>query len=248
MNWYVYCNNDPINYHDPLGLERIVVSGGIYNATSYSVWEFWKWGERRWPFTFISPALKYMKDNKKNFNTWIIADNGWTAEDKKMIEAARKTHIPKVKIKYIKSSDELAKYINKKATGSGSYKGLSKARKDDPIKHFAVFSHGYEGSLELGHDYKNDSSGLSFGKSKISSLKKKAFAKKSKSVFYSCNTGTGGADSFAQVWANKFGKTIAYTGKTDYAGILNGGFDANEIPLADNLPVAGSNSKRKKFK
>lgn len=72
---------------------------------------------------------------------------------------------------------------------------------------------------------------MSFTTNKIALLDKNEFSNTS-SIFYSCNTGTGGSGSFAQVWVNKTGGTTkAAVGRTDYAKISSGGFWNLDIAL-----------------
>jgi hypothetical protein len=118
-------------------------------------------------------------------------------------------------------------------------KGLDNSRANDPITYFRVFSHGYEGSIEFGHGYYADGS---LEKAKLSwtidmlnhskfGVNPSAFAK-TDSIFYSCNTGTGGAASFAQAWSNiTGGSTKAAIGQTTYK-YINIGFWGNPAYLA----------------
>jgi len=99
------------------------------------------------------------------------------------------------------------------------------ARADDPVTSFTVFSHGYTGSLEFGHGLgltADEVERLSFTIDKISLINEGAFSSRTRSHFYSCNTGTVGRNgSFAQAWANQTGaRTIAaVNGQTSYSNI-----------------------------
>jgi len=104
LNWYTYCGNNPIAFADPLGLERVVVSGGVYKKSKQESGSFY--------YEFIEPAIKqlntYMKNAGEEKVTWIIADAGWTDLDKDNFRRAMETNFSGgVGIKYISSSDDL---------------------------------------------------------------------------------------------------------------------------------------------
>ena len=236
LNWYIYANNNPIMFVDPLGLEGIVVSGGEYSAND------------PWPYEFIEPALnkiwEWHQNNPSEEITWIIAMAGWDEAD---LEDFRAAVYPAegINVIGINSAAELQNYINSKDIGQWE---LSSDRTNDKITKFALFSHGLSSSVELGYGFSNKDA-FSLDKSWIGGLFDEAFSN-ANSVFYSCNTGTNGADSFAQAWANKSkGKTWAFVGKSDYTHIFDG--QTLEIKMARflggfywggswNLPIAGT--------
>jgi RHS repeat-associated protein len=76
LNWYTYVGNDPINYIDPWGLERIVVSGGRYSTGSGFQYEFIE--------TAIKQLYEWLYSGSKECIAWIIADEGWSKSDKNM--------------------------------------------------------------------------------------------------------------------------------------------------------------------
>lgn len=240
LNLYTYCHNDSVNATDPSGHERIVVSGGIFDKT------------KKWYFEFISSALLYMKSaSGKKFNTWLIADNGWSSQDKADIKAAKDKHIPDVKIIWIEGRDYLINYINKKSGGNNHWKKpqVSKKRKKDPVVDFTVFSHAYADKLALGYDHKLNHDYLSIEKKHISLFGKGAFNKYQFSMFYSCNTGNGGSNSFAQKWVNQVGGLAnAFTGRTDYTGIMNKKAFEDRVPVARSMPVGSPGSVNTAFK
>ena len=48
LNWYTYCGNIPLMFVDPMGLEKVVLSGGAYNSNS----------DKDYQFEFVDTALK----------------------------------------------------------------------------------------------------------------------------------------------------------------------------------------------
>lgn len=100
-----------------------------------------------------------------------------------------------VTLKMISAKDELIDYIN--------YKNGDDSRKNDKIKKFTLFSHGFpNGTVSLGYNYeKQYNTNLDITKSDIQSLFKSTFDNPN-STFYSCNTGTGGSNNFAQDWVD----------------------------------------------
>lgn len=98
LNWYTYCGNDPINFFDPFGLERLVISGGYYSSTS------------DYPYVFIDSALKellsYTGDEK---STLFIANVGLTQNDIDTI--ASYSDFYGFGVKYFTDTSELNEYI-----------------------------------------------------------------------------------------------------------------------------------------
>ena len=82
MNWYAYCGNNPIMFKDPFGMEKIVVSGGVYSNEKKSKGKFY--------YEFIEPAIKQLKEFKDMESnesiTWLIASSGWTYKEKCQFE------------------------------------------------------------------------------------------------------------------------------------------------------------------
>lgn len=150
-------------------------------------------------------------------------------------------------LKFIAHKDELIDYINNKNGND---------RKDDPIRNFTVFSHGFgDGTISLGYNYSSYNEDLDFGISDIERISSEAFENPI-SIFYSCNTGTGD-NSFAQNWVNKVGgDTWAFSGYTWYGDINT---DASKtIKLSRflhgfsyygsaNYPIGHKEAKKKKF-
>ena len=211
MNWYVYAGNNPIMFVDPLGLEKIVVSGGKYSQN-----------DDAWNYEFIETGLAkvwdYMKETGESGETvtWIIADAGWTEEQKNDFIAA--VHPTRVNVQFIQNKDQLIQYINNKNVIGGE-----NFREDDKITGITVFSHGYGtdgGSIELGHD-SGSNADFSFKASDINRLDSNAFDNP-RSAFYSCYSAAGDY-SFAQRWVDKTGgKSWGFDGKSNYATINNG--------------------------
>ena len=201
QNWYIYCDSNPIKYVDSNGREKIIVSGGAYSDKD------------GYQYEFIDSALREASSYKgKEKVSLLIADVGISQADKDKIASYGIEPI------YFTDTSTINKYINN---------GSDNNRADDPITSFRVFAHGYssnDGSIEFGHGVSSaDKEALSWTKDKITDsqtgLNSSAFSK-TNSVFYSCNTGTAGTDSFAQSWSNiTGGKTKAAIGQTSYNSI-----------------------------
>lgn len=239
--WCMYCNGDPINFVDPLGLEYIVVSGGRYSNHSND-----------WGYEFIEPAIKKLYewkslDDGENIS-WLVANVGWNDSDlKKFKEVADEIG---VSLKMIDTTDDFVNYINKK-NGNDRY--------NDKITKFVVFSHGKDtdgGTIELAYYHKNDSS-LQISIDTIKNRLWKTAFDNPDTALYACNLATKGDISFAQNWVNKFGgRTWAFVNKSNYANI-NEGFNL-AISLSRkmhgfsyrgsaNYPVAGKNASFNKY-
>lgn len=213
FNWYVYCGNNPIMFVDPIGSEYIVVSGGAYKE------------DDPWPYEFIEPAIKKLNDlaalNDGENIKWIIANEGWSQDDvnkfNKVVSDMSDYYGASVSLMMINDKEQLIDYIN--------YKNGD--RSSDLIRKFVVFSHGFaDGTLSLGYNYGTYNEKLNIYKSDINTDNIKTYDAfdSPNSFFYSCNTGKGGQNSFAQAWVNiTGGKTWAYVGKTNYANITKGG-------------------------
>ncbi|MCL2011172.1 MAG: hypothetical protein FWG75_00015 [Cystobacterineae bacterium] len=197
--------------------EKIVVSGGAYGPNAQGV-------RQDYQYEFIDTALRQLKSCQGA--TWLVADIGWTADQRKFIEeAATSRNIPML---WFKSARELTQYINKNYIGDRGPEDPSKAsaeRKGNLIRTFHVYSHGYVDSVELGHGNAGQDA-FSWTKESLDNIDPAAFEGGSQllslsfSKFYACNTGTGESDSFAQKWANITNASVqAYAGKTNYSDI-----------------------------
>ncbi|MBD3920026.1 RHS repeat protein [Paenibacillus sp. PR3] len=200
-NLYTYVTNNPIKYFDPSGHEGIVVSGGDYSVDSHGGYSY----------NFIEPALKKIMElreaNPNETIAWLIADAGWSDEDwANFSEAVSSLNVNIVKLS---SADDFINYINNKTGGN--------SRMNDKITSFTVFSHGLTGMIPLGYNYSSSyNQNLNLTIANIQYINSNAFSDPT-SWFYSCNTGTGGSQSFAQAWVNQVGGTTwAYEGKTTY--------------------------------
>ena len=213
-NWFAYVGNNPVNYIDPWGLEEIIVSGGIagYENNRYN---------------FIETAIKLIKYRKSVSNeniTWLVAASGYTdAELKKFSSTAKKLN---VSFMTFNDKEILIDYINSGKMGT---------RPDDKITLFSNFSHG--GNVQsdnidhrgLWFGYQGDYYNISRQEDKldlviqnIAQINAQAFNNPI-SLFYSCNTGSGGTESFAQLWVNHVGGIAqGATGLTSYYNINTG--------------------------
>ena len=246
LNWYTYCGNNPIAFIDPLGLERIVVSGGRYSS------------KKGYQYEFIDSALKeIMSYTGKEKSTLAISLGGFTKEDLARVNELAEAY--GFNVFTFDDVSHLTDYMNS---------GSDNNRVGDEISKFRVFSHGYKGSVEFGHGIATGDAKekLSWTIEKLAALDKNAF-QKTDSLFYACNTGTAFNDtSFAQEWSNiTGGKTKAALGTTWYGDInsfsliradswlvhrslrdLGGGYD---LPYpAFRRPVASEGVKWNTFK
>jgi hypothetical protein len=236
---------------DPLGLERIVVSGGIYSQSDQEEGEFY--------YEFIEPAIKqlktYAKDAKGETVTWLIADAGWTAMDKDNFRRAMEVNFSGgVKIRYINSSDDLIDYMNNMDESD---------RLSDKITNISFFSHGLlNGTIPLGYNYGIRNESLDFIPVQIQNINLNAFDNPY-AQFYSCNTGTG-EYSFAQSWVDQVGgqawavspKSGESNAKTVYTHINEGQpfnykisrfFNGFSLFGSANLPTAADYAQFKMF-
>lgn len=201
LNLYTYVTNNPIRYVDPSGHEAIVVSGGDYSVDSHGGYSY----------NFIEPALKKIRELRKANSdetiAWLIADAGWNDKDwANFSEAVSSLNVNIVKLR---SADDFINYINNKIGGN--------SRMNDKITSSTVFSHGLTGMIPLAYNYSSSyNKKLDLTIADIQNIDSNAFFNPI-SWFYSCNTGTGGSQSFAQAWVNQVGGTTwAYKGKTTY--------------------------------
>ena len=208
-NWYVYCENNPLKFVDPWGLEEIVISGGAYGGS-----------DDPWPFEFIASAIKQIQNMQANTNesiTWIVSDIGYSNEDINLIRSAAKDL--DVRLVMIHNSDQLQNYLNSKSTTVWE---LTEARKNDKVRTVTMFSHGFIGSVELGYG-NADRSKFSLDYNWIGGLIPAAFYSTT-ATFYACNTGTDvngeWGNNFAQKWVDAVGGVaFAVNGKTDYIDV-----------------------------
>lgn len=200
LNAYIYCHNDPVNSIDPSGHSRMIVSGGRYSKK-----------KKTYYYEFIEPALKEIGIFADEKIEWMIADCGWTKNDKKKIreEAFKYGNSKKTKIIYFKSKNQLINRINKKR------------KKQTKITDFTVFAHGRPQKIMFGYDYVNENKKFTLKRSDIKKIHKKSFNKPT-SRFFSCRTAKEDkkGNSFALTWIRRFGgATTAYVEQTDYSNI-----------------------------
>ncbi len=248
LNLYTYCHNNPINFIDSNGHERIVVSGGID-------------GEEKFKYQFIETALKQVSEWRfdsrpvgvygiggglppipENDITWVVAD--WNYSEWDLRKCSLVASERGINFKTISDKQQLFDYINKDG------------RNEDPIEAMTFFSHGtafdalgisnpgYEGkyAVTLGYGGKGThNNNLNIFSSDISKINSGTFASNSSSVFYSCRTGTSfNGVNFAQQWANATGGNVKaatsgftgemLSGRTDYTNIYT-----NPIPGLDTF-------------
>lgn len=203
-NLYGYCGGNPINYVDPSGHGRVIVSGGIYSQEKKNNGGYY--------YEFIEPALKEIYGHQSQKINWYIADNGWTKSDKNtMRKVAKKSgNMVDIKVRFFKSKSDLILRLNQKTYET------------DKITNFTVYSHGFPGYLDFGYNYanKNDVK-FKLYSSDIGYIKSSSFNKPISS-FYSCKTAADDSKkrNFAKTWQKRMGgTTVAYKGSTDYTDI-----------------------------
>jgi len=202
FNKYVYCLNQPIDFIDLNGLERVVVTGGYYNENP----------DKEYQYEFIDSGLREVGIHG---GTLLIADIWVTEQDKARIEHLQVLSAfqgARFDVVYFNSIVELSDYINYGSDGN---------RENNPITHFSLFAHGTPNTIHFG----TTSQPLSWHTTDIEKIYPSAFRSSrasNHSVFYSCNTGTiRDGTSFAQVWSNRTGGTTraVVNGTTSYWNI-----------------------------
>lgn len=180
--------------------ERIVVSASEYDIG-------------RFKYNFIEPAIKQLKEFKNNSKykydkiTWLIANNRYSDEDlNNFKDTAKKLD---VNLGFFNNTEALINYINLD-------------RSFCKIANFIVFSHGIEGSVELGYSPLNSINELSLTINDIRKINANSFDSSIFTHFYSCNTATEvDGNSVAKEWFNQgLGPIQAAVKKTDYSIIL----------------------------
>ena len=235
LNRYNYTLSNYLNYQDPSGHEKLVISGGIHDG-----WTF--------KYQFIEPALhdiNNLLDHGVTAEdiTWIVIKAGYNQDDLNNFEkTAEKLGI---NIVTIEDKAELVNYIN---TPNVEICDINE-RKNDRITSVSIFSRGlsqeYSRDIDenmLGFSYhtgtEEQQSKMNFKQSDIELLEGEAFDNPY-TIFYSCNAGTNDENgmSFAQMWSNKTGGVSIgiRNGRTDYSYINTSGnsFTINKYPTFD---------------
>jgi RHS repeat-associated protein len=246
INHYAYCDNNPVSFIDPFGLEKIVVTGGsdgaenfIYNFIETSILQIRHW--------------KYVDFYNSNESIgWIIAKFNYSEDDIKAFQTVAKNY--GVSLTLIEDKQDLFKYMNKPG------------REDDLISEMSFFAHGtafdvpgtvdntgYKNqyAVALGYSEKArvpHNNNLNIFLSDLENINSSAFTEDYFAFFGSCRTGNDfDGISFAQEWANKTNGTVkaaeGSNGRTDYKGIFPD--DRNIIQkVLDKLPFWDIKAKR----
>jgi RHS repeat-associated protein len=253
-NVYTYVRQNPWTFFDPLGLNEVIVSGGI-NANKGG-WDIQgpsktgvelpakimrKFGapvahDRNWK-NFISSAQKAIQDRKAITQETIE----WHVEVMSYVERAKSEGLDPMT--YVKEIRGIAKEegvdLRFYGTKEGLIRGLitapdsTSARKEnEKVSRLMYFGHGAPNELML--HYRNvaaNGKGEKFESSDIGSLEKQAFTADSKFISYGCNTATcdSAGNSFTKSWKEKFKGHDVYgvEGRTSY-------FDPEKVVPAES--------------
>lgn len=207
FNWYSYCGNNPLIYTDPLGFERVIVSGGAMGE-SYNN-----------QFSFVDAALNDIVSmpDRDNNKTILLCTAGFTDEDISNAKEEAEKYINTTLVPF-DTTEELINYINTKdINGNG---GDTSKRSDDKITYVTWYSHGNEGNILFTYDIPgltdDEKNNLKFNTTSIGKMESEAFDNAT-TVFFACNTARGGKNSIIQAWYNVTrGPTSGAFGKTDY--------------------------------
>ena len=219
LNLYTYCHNNPIDYMDSNGHERIVVSGGRDGSENL--------------YNFIETAIKKINAWNNDDVKWMVAAWNYSASD--MVNITKTAIENGYNLQFITDKQQLFDYINKDG------------REDDLIDEMAFFAHGtafdqynpndsnsvpnpgYENNyaISMGYSHKSGiphNNNLNIFKTDLCKIDSSAFSKKIYTYFGACRTGNvfNNTMSFAQEWANMTGGLVtAATGKNNDTGRTN---------------------------
>ena len=217
FNWYTYCENDPVNYHDPSGLGRVLIVIGLSGkGTQYNVGK---------SFAIAANTYKRAMQAKGHTVKKIRA--------KKIVKRAQKSY----KEAYKKYKTNFSKNIVKKI-----YKESAMGRLKNKMKN-AFGNSGIDTFAYFGH---SDSDGLSvfFGAGskwtvggqrwiKADTLKDVKFNSGASAYLYGCNAGSG-SNSVAQRIANaKRINVYAFTASTIFTDVEALGLGKRKIKEGD---------------
>ncbi len=251
LNSYNYCGNNSLIYIDLDGKERLLVSGGVYSAEKQKKGKYY--------YEFIDPAIAQINEWQKEGATditWIVSNAGWINGD--INEIQRVASSENVNLYFINNKSDLINYINNKTTSkelpriadpSNAIRAndIKYTRNKDLITEVSVFSHGFVrdgGIVSLGYNYEDENynKSLNLTINDIAGINSGAF-NIPKTNFYSCNTGTAGKDSFAQIWVNRVGGlTYAFNGKTLYRNVSDNSL-LKKISRGLGVDIFGGNTK-----
>jgi len=220
VNWYIYCENNPITFVDPFGLERIVTSGGSDGVEGFK-------------YNFIETAIKQIiewQTSSSESIAWFIANWNYSSYDLNNFKTVAELY--GVSLTLMSDKQQLLDYINKEG------------RANDPITAMSFFAHGtafdnkggvpnkdYINKYAIALGYSGDNDGkhphnntLNIFVNDLKNIRSSAFASGNFTFFGSCRTGNSfGGVVFAQEWANITGGTVkastGLNGRTDYINI-----------------------------
>jgi len=227
INLYGFVGNSGVNYVDRLGLNIVIVSGGINTDTITNELHDNNWAN------FITAArtrIKFLKENMKTDEVieWHVQESSLEARvmlDRKKHPVRLFNRFPghyRDEVKRIAGElgVELRWYQNKLDFGLQiNYAPDWTVREGDSlITQFYFYGHGGAGELRL--QYQNPDTYITNKDIVGGLLLRSSFNKNCVCVSWACNTGTptdGGGDSFQDSWKSYFGFTIkGVYGRTDY--------------------------------
>jgi len=242
---YQYGANNSIALVDVNGLENIVVVGGI-DVTQND------------PYKFINSGILAANDlNASGEKTTIVLLTAYlNASD----IAGFQSSIGNINLVLANSSDELINYINSGTTSSSE---ITEQRNNDRITDLAVFGHGVEGNIDIGHDgligRSSVEENFSIDQAKLGNINNNAFSKSSSTILYTCNSATISSNgvNIAQVFSTSTnGSVTGYSGLVSYYNIYSGAGLSNKfnrfftggIGSAVNYPTEHKGSEAKTYR
>ena len=217
---YIAFENDPLGKRDPLGLNAVIVSGGINPNVELDPEHDKQWRN------FILAGIAQISQAKKTLAPgevveWMVFKPNYIMRAE--IEGLDKDFYTKqitdlaaeygVKLRWFDSVEQFAASVNTDPTGRDRAAGSLITRMD-------IFSHGSAGSLMFS--YGNSQNVQFFGIPSIAQINSEAFAPDAITKSWACYTAakTDKGASFIEEWHARTGVPMTGTaGKTDYAPV-----------------------------
>ena len=164
-NLYAYVRQNPWTFFDPLGLEKVTVSGQPGDHA----------GRRHFLVNGLDRATKMKEkiteEKSKEEATWLVYNEGGKGGYKPEDLAEFKTRAEEagVNMKVVQSAKDIVTYVNEKT-------GKENARTNDKITSFSYIGHATPGNLDVGFIDKSTRNLMTSAVIRPSSFKSKAFA------------------------------------------------------------------------